>query len=73
MLVHERPYKEAWTVEDAAKEIRSGSGTQFDPAVVAAFDALGAGSWTVGLRVQLDPIYLKLGRGRPMTGTWGDS
>ena len=48
MLVHERPYKEAWTVEDAAKEIRSGAGTQFDPAVVAAFDALGAGSWTAG-------------------------
>ena len=49
VLVHERPYKEAWTVEDAAGEIRSGAGTQFDPDVVAAFDALGAGSWTVGL------------------------
>ena len=48
VLVHERPYKEAWTVEDAAKEIRSGAGTQFDPDVVAAFDALGAGSWTAG-------------------------
>ena len=48
VLVHERPYKEAWTVEDAAGEIREGSGTQFDPAVVAAFDALGAGSWTTG-------------------------
>jgi putative two-component system response regulator len=48
VLVHERPYKEAWTVEDAAGEIRAGSGTQFDPAVVAAFDALGAGSWTTG-------------------------
>ena len=31
VLVHERPYKEAWTVEDAAGEIRSGAGTQFDP------------------------------------------
>jgi HD-GYP domain-containing protein (c-di-GMP phosphodiesterase class II) len=49
VLVHERPYKEAWTVEDAAGEIRSGAGTQFDPDVVAAFDALGAGSWTAGL------------------------
>jgi HD-GYP domain-containing protein (c-di-GMP phosphodiesterase class II) len=49
VLVHERPYKEAWTVEDAASEIRSGAGTQFDPDVVAAFDALGAGSWTAGL------------------------
>jgi HD-GYP domain-containing protein (c-di-GMP phosphodiesterase class II) len=48
VLVHERPYKEAWTVEDAAGEIRAGAGTQFDPAVVAAFDALGAGSWTAG-------------------------
>jgi HD-GYP domain-containing protein (c-di-GMP phosphodiesterase class II) len=49
VLVHERPYKEAWTVEDAAGEIRAGAGTQFDPDVVAAFDALGAGSWTAGL------------------------
>ena len=48
VLVHERPYKEAWTVEDAAGEIRSGAGAQFDPAVIAAFDALGAGSWTTG-------------------------
>jgi hypothetical protein len=50
VLVHERPYKEAWTVEDAAQEIRSGAGTQFDPEVVAAFDAVGAGSWTAALR-----------------------
>jgi putative nucleotidyltransferase with HDIG domain len=49
VLVHERPYKEAWTVEDAAGEIREGAGTQFDPEVVSAFDALGAGSWTAGL------------------------
>ena len=49
VLLHERPYKEAWTVEDAAREIRAGAGTQFDPGVVAAFDALGAGSWTAGI------------------------
>jgi len=49
VLVHERPYKEAWTVENAASEIRSGAGTQFDPGVIAAFDALGAGSWTASL------------------------
>jgi hypothetical protein len=48
VLVHERPYKEAWSVEDAAGELRAGSGTQFDPAVISAFDALGAGSWTTG-------------------------
>jgi putative two-component system response regulator len=50
VLVHERPYKEAWTVEDAAGEIRSAAGTQLDPDVVAAFDELGAGSWTAGLQ-----------------------
>ena len=45
VLVHERPYKESWTVMAATEEIRRGSGTQFDPEVVAAFDALGAGAW----------------------------
>ena len=45
VLMHERPYKESWTVEAAPEEIRSGAGTQFDPEVVAAFDGLGAGAW----------------------------
>jgi putative two-component system response regulator len=45
VLVHERPYKESWTVEAAAEEIRRGAGTQFDPRVVDAFDALGASAW----------------------------
>jgi response regulator RpfG family c-di-GMP phosphodiesterase len=45
VLVHERPYKESWTVEAATEEIRRGAGTQFDPEVVAAFDGLGAGAW----------------------------
>jgi hypothetical protein len=45
VLVHERPYKESWTVEAAAEEIRRGAGTQFDPEVVRAFDAIGAGAW----------------------------
>ena len=45
VLVHERPYKESWTVEAAAEEIRRGAGTQFDPQVVAAFEALGAAAW----------------------------
>ena len=39
-LSHARPYKEAWPVEEAVAEILSGSGTQFDPAVVEAFAAL---------------------------------
>jgi len=45
VLVHERPYKESWTVEAAAEEIRGGAGTQFDPAVVRAFEALGTSAW----------------------------
>jgi putative two-component system response regulator len=39
-LTHERPYKKAWAVEDAVSEIKRHSGTQFDPAVVAAFSRL---------------------------------
>jgi len=45
ILVHERPYKESWTVEAAAEEIRSGSGTQFEPAAVEAFLSLGPAAW----------------------------
>jgi len=39
-LVHERPYKPAWPVEDAIAEIAAGASTQFDPRVVAAFLAI---------------------------------
>lgn len=36
-LTHERPYKAAWTPEDAASEIISQSGAQFDPTIVDVF------------------------------------
>ena len=36
-ITHKRPYKNAQTIEHALAEIRSASGTQFDPAVVTAF------------------------------------
>jgi putative two-component system response regulator len=36
-LTSKRPYKEAWTVEDALEEIKAGSGTHFEPKVVEAF------------------------------------
>ncbi len=36
-LTHERPYKNAWPVEDAVAEIARQSGAQFDPKVVEAF------------------------------------
>jgi putative nucleotidyltransferase with HDIG domain len=45
VLVHERPYKESWTVEAAAAEIRSGAGTQFDPDAVRAFEEVGPAVW----------------------------
>ena len=39
-LTHERPYKEAWPIDRALAEIRAGSGTHFDPAVVEAFESI---------------------------------
>jgi putative two-component system response regulator len=42
-LTHERPYKAAWTVADAVGEIRRLAGSQFDSAVVEAFNQLDAG------------------------------
>jgi putative two-component system response regulator len=42
-LTHDRPYKLAWSVEDAIAEIGRGAGTQFDPRVVTAFLALRDG------------------------------
>jgi hypothetical protein len=49
VLLHERPYKEAWTVDQAVAEIRAGAGTQFDPGVVEAFEALGPATWAADL------------------------
>jgi PAS domain S-box-containing protein len=39
-LTHARPYKQAWTAEDALAELRRQSGQQFDPQVIDAFLAL---------------------------------
>ncbi|HEX8833458.1 MAG TPA: HD domain-containing phosphohydrolase, partial [Abditibacteriaceae bacterium] len=36
-LTHERPYKKAWSPEEAQAEIERQSGKQFDPRVVEAF------------------------------------
>jgi HD-GYP domain-containing protein (c-di-GMP phosphodiesterase class II) len=52
VLVHERPYKDSWSVEAAAEEIRKGAGTQFDPAVVVVFEELGPTGW----RSEAQPI-----------------
>jgi putative nucleotidyltransferase with HDIG domain len=39
-LTHDRPYKEAWPLDAAVREIRRLRGTQFSPAIVEAFDTL---------------------------------
>lgn len=36
-LLHERPYKEAWGPERCLSTLQENAGTQFDPAVIAAF------------------------------------
>jgi len=38
-LTSDRPYKKAWSVEDAVAEIKKCSGGHFDPQVVRAFEA----------------------------------
>ncbi|MDO9353164.1 MAG: HD domain-containing protein [Solirubrobacteraceae bacterium] len=43
-LTHVRPYKSAWSLQDAVGEIRSLRGAQFDPTVVEAFEGLPAAS-----------------------------
>ena len=41
VLLHERPYKESWTLEAAVEEIARGAGTDFDPEAVRVFRRLG--------------------------------
>jgi putative two-component system response regulator len=39
-LTSERPYKKAWTVEDAMAELRAGSGKHFDPDLITIFEGV---------------------------------
>ena len=41
-MTSDRPYRSALSTEEAVAEIRAGSGTQFDPLCVEAFEALAA-------------------------------
>jgi putative two-component system response regulator len=48
-LTHQRPYKDAWPLEQAVAEIKAGAGSQFDPEVVSAFAQLDHLSLVDGL------------------------
>jgi HD-GYP domain-containing protein (c-di-GMP phosphodiesterase class II) len=41
-MTSDRPYRSALPTEEAVAEIRAGSGTQFDPRCVEAFEVLAA-------------------------------
>ncbi|HEY7004788.1 MAG TPA: diguanylate cyclase [Gaiellaceae bacterium] len=43
-MTTDRPYRKAMSLEEACRELQSGAGTQFDPAVVAAFLRLAPGA-----------------------------
>ena len=62
-LAHQRPYKHAWPINEAAAEISSQSGRQFDPAVVEVFKTLDHHSQT---RAGCGPV---VGRGYAGTAT----
>lgn len=51
-LVHDRPYKPAWSVEDAVAEVLDQAGRQFDPRMVESFSMLPHSS----LINRIDPL-----------------
>jgi cyclic di-GMP phosphodiesterase len=63
-LMHERPYKPAWTVDQAVEEIRSLADSHFDPDVVAAFETLDHTSLVQPIALPLPPEPLLMAAGR---------
>lgn len=59
-LCSERPYKKAWPVDEAHREILRGSGIHFDPACAAAFDR----KWHL-----IRPLYAKTGPQSELSGS----
>ena len=54
VLTHERPYKQAWPVEDALARIEQDSGSHFDPQLVPHFLQLASSSDIVALGTALE-------------------
>jgi len=84
-LTHVRPYKRAWSVEEAMVEIRRQSGRQFDPCIVSAFGILVAQGVVVveplddlrNIGPRFDASLLQLADCvdgcRPVPQTWGEA
>ncbi len=75
-LTHDRPYKSAWSFEQALAEIERSSGSQFDPRVVAAFLALRADLQTLNEDFEDAETFggeLAILAGRPAARRRGDA
>ena len=57
-MTSDRPYRSALPTEEAVSEIRAGSGTQFDPQCVEAFEALAADDDFVIKDRRLTPTFV---------------
>jgi putative two-component system response regulator len=63
VLTHDRPYRRAWTVEEAVAEIKAQAGTQFDPRVVEAFAASHPESIAGNPGVELESLLAAVEQG----------
>jgi putative two-component system response regulator len=63
VLIHDRPYKSAWSVEDAVAEIKRQAGSQFDPQVVEAFTAASPASMVEDVGVELEALLAAMDQG----------
>jgi cyclic di-GMP phosphodiesterase len=57
-LTSKRPYKDAWSVEEGMASLTAGAGAQFDPEVVAAFQALKDDGTIERIRTEVESARL---------------
>jgi len=57
-LTSKRPYKDAWTVEEGMASLVAGAGAQFDPDVIAAFQALKDDGTIERIRTEVESARL---------------
>ena len=57
-LTSKRPYKTAWSIEEGLAAVIAGSGAQFDPEVVAIFQALQADGSIERVRLEVATAQL---------------